>query len=218
MTGDFIWHMEDVLHQLAVPYDPLRPLIYVDERPCFLIEDVGAIIPMSPGKAKRYHYEYHKQGSCCVFLAFELHTGLRYVEVRDRRTAVDYAAFMQNLVTLHYPHVVSIRLVQDNLNTHTPGAFYEVLTPAQAFELARRFEPHDTPKKGSWLQMAEMAFAALAMQCLNRRLPQRELWRREVLAWASRRHQQRKTVDWKFSQNDARVKFQRHYAQVQKFL
>ena len=210
--------MEDVLHQLAMPYDSRRPLIYFDERPCFLIEDVGAIIPMSPGKAKRYHYEYHKHGSCCVFLAFEPHTGFRYGEVRGRRTAVDDAEFRQNLVPLHYPHVVSIRLVQDNLNTHTPGAFYEVLTPAQAFELARRFEPHYTPKKGSWLNMAEMEFAALATQCLNRRLPQRELLRQEVLAWASRRNQQRKTVDWKFSQNDARVKFQRHYAQVQKLL
>jgi DDE superfamily endonuclease len=217
MTGDFIWHREDVLHQLAVPYDPLRPFIYVDERPCFLLEDMGASIPISPGKAKRYHDEYHKHGSCCVFLVFEPHTGFRYVEVRDRRTAVDDAEFMQNLVTLHYPRVASIRLVQDNLNTHTPGAFYEVLTPAQAFELACRFAPHDTPKKGSWLNMAEMEFAALATPCLNRRLPERELLRREVLAGASRRHQPRNTIDWKVSQNDARGKFQRHYAQVQKF-
>src|ERR687887_2072364 len=120
--------MEDVLYQYALPYDPLRPLICFDERPCFLIEDVGAIIPMSPGKAKRYHYEYHKHGSCGVFLAFEPHTGFRYVEVRDRRTAVDDAEFMHNLVTLPYPRVASIRLVQDNLNPPTPGAFDEVLT------------------------------------------------------------------------------------------
>jgi hypothetical protein len=209
--------MEDVLHQLALPYDPHRPLIYFDERPCFLIEDGGAILPMSPGQAKRDHYEYHKHGSCCVFLAFEPHTGFRYVEVRDRRTAVDYAEFMHNLLTPHYPQVASIRLVQDKLNTHTPGAFYAVLPPAQAFELARRFAPHYTPKKGSWLNLAEMECAALATQCLNRRLPQRELLRHEVLAWASRRNQQRKTVNWHFSQHDARVKFQRHYAQVQKF-
>jgi hypothetical protein len=210
--------MEDVLHQLAVPYDPLRPLLYFDERPCFLIEDVGAIIPMSPGKAKRYHYEYHKHGSCCVFLAFEPHTGFRYVEVRDRRTAVDYAAFMQNLVQLHYPQVEYIRLVQDNLNTHTHGAFYEVLAPVQAFALAQRFEPHYTPKKGSWLNMAEIEFAALAAQCLNRRIPQDETLRREVLAWTAKRNQQRKTVDWQFSQNDARLKFHRHYTKIQKFM
>jgi hypothetical protein len=105
------------------------------------------MLPMSPGKVKRYHDAYLKHGSCCVCLAFEPHTGFRYVEVRDRRTAVDDAEFMQNLVTLHSPQVEAIRLVQDNLNTHTPGAFYEVLTPAQAFALAQRFELHSTPKK-----------------------------------------------------------------------
>jgi DDE superfamily endonuclease len=118
--------MEDVLYQYALPYDPRCPLICFDERPCFLIGDVGSILPMSPGKAKRYHYEYEKNGSCCVFLAFEPHTGFRYVEVRARRTAVDYAAFMQQLIQKHYAHVECIRLVQDNLNTHTPGSWYEV--------------------------------------------------------------------------------------------
>ena len=140
--------MEDVLYHYSLPYDPLRPLICFDERPCFLIGDVGAILPMSPGKAKRYHYEYEKHGSCCVFLAFEPHTGYRYVEVHQRRTAVDYAQFMQNLVERRYSHVERIRLVQDNLNTHTPGSFYAVLEPDEAFELAQRFEPHYTPKKG----------------------------------------------------------------------
>ena len=94
--------MEDVLQQYQLPYDPLRPLIYFAERPCFLIEDVGAILPMRPGKAKRYHYAYAKQGACCVFLAFEPHTGFRYVEVRARRTAMDYAEFMQTLSAVHY--------------------------------------------------------------------------------------------------------------------
>lgn len=209
--------MEDVLHQLALPYDPLRPLIYFDERPCFLIEDRGAIIPMSPGKAKRYHYEYKKNGSCCVFLAFEPHTGFRYVEVRDRRTAVDYAQFMKNLIDLHYPQVHSIRLVQDNLNTHTPGSFYEVLPAEEAFSLAQRFEPHYTPKKGSWLNQAEIELAALSKQCLDRRIAEVDTLRTEVLAWSDKRNLQGKTVDWTFSQNEARIKFQRHYSNVQKF-
>jgi hypothetical protein len=163
--------MEDVLHQYQLPYDPQHPLLCFDERPCFLLEDVGGILPMSPGKAKRQHYEYQKNGACCVFLAFEPQTGFRYVEVRDRRTAVDYAAFMQTRLACHYPQVESIRLVQDNLNTHTPGAFYEVLPPAQAFALAQQFESHYTPKKGSWLNMAEIEFAALSKQCLARRIP-----------------------------------------------
>jgi hypothetical protein len=115
--------MEDVLYQYQLPYDPLQPWICFDERPCCLIEDVGAILPMSPGKAKRYHHEYAKNGSCGVFLAFEPQTGFRYVEVRARRTAVDYAEFMNTLSALHYPHAQAIRLGQDNLNTHTPGAF-----------------------------------------------------------------------------------------------
>jgi hypothetical protein len=129
--------MEDVLYQYALPYNPLRPLICFDERPCFLIDDIGSILHMSPGKVKRYHYEYAKNGSCCVLLAFEPHTGFRYVEVRQRRTAVDYAEFMKTLFQKYYSQVEQIRLVQDNLNTHTPGSFYEVLDPEEAFELGR---------------------------------------------------------------------------------
>jgi DDE superfamily endonuclease len=209
--------MEDVLQQYHLPYDPRQPLICFDERPCFLIEEVGAILPLSPGKAKRHHYEYQRNGSCCVFLAFEPHTGWRYVEVRERRTALDYAEFMQTLLARHYPQAEALRLVQDNLNTHTPGSFYEVLPPEQAFALAQRFEPHYTPKKGSWLNMAEIEFAALSKQCLERRMPDLETLRREVLAWADRRNCEGKTVNWQFSQEKARQKLQRHYANVQKF-
>jgi DDE superfamily endonuclease len=210
--------MEDVLQQYHLPYDSRRPLLCFDERPCFLTEDVGGIVPMSPGKAKRYHYEYQKNGSCCVFLAFEPQTGRRYVEVRERRTARDYAEFMTTLLEQHYPQADSLRLVQDNLNTPTPGSFYTVLPPEQAFALAQRFEPHYTPKKGSWLNMAEIEFAALSKQCLARRLPEVETLRREVLTWAERRNQEKKTVEWKFSQPDARQKLHRHYENVQKFL
>jgi hypothetical protein len=218
ITGDYVWHMEDVLHQYHLPYDVRHPLICFDERPCFLIDDVGGILPMSPGKAKRYHYEYQKNGSCCVFLAFEPHTGFRYVEVRERRTASDYAQFMQTLLTQHSPEANSIRLVQDNLNTHTPGSFYEVLPPAQAFALAQKFALHYTPKKGSWLNMAEIEFAALSTQCLDRRIPALPMLRREVLAWAAQRNDDQTTVEWKFAQPEARRKLHRHYEKVQKFL
>lgn len=210
--------MENVLYQYALPDDPLRPLICFDERPCFLIGDVGAILPMSPGKVKRYHDEYEKHGSCWVSLAFEPHTGFRYVEVRARRIAVDNAQFMQPLIEKHYSHMAYIRLVQDNLNTHTPGSFYEVLPPREAFALSQRCEPHYTPKKGSWLNMAEMEFAALAKQCLDRRIPAFETLRQEVLAWADKRNLERKTVNWTFSQHDARHKLQRHYQNVKKLI
>jgi len=210
--------MEYVLHQYELPYDPLYPLLCFDERPCFLIEDVGGILPMSPGKAKRYHYEYGKNGSCCVLLAFEPHTGLRYVEVRDRRTAVDYAQFMQTVAEIYYPNTVQIRLVQDNLNTHTPGSFYEVLPPDQAFALAQRFEMHYTPTKGSWLNMAEIELAALSQQCLDRSIPNTPQLRREVLAWADRRNLKGCTVHWTFAHSGARTKLKRHYDNVNKLL
>lgn len=216
ITGAYLWHLEDVLTQFELPYDPKRPLIYFDERPCFLIGEAGAILPMSPGKARRHHYEYEKNGSCCVFLAFEPHTGFRYVEVRERRTAVDYAQFMQTLLNEHYPNAQVVRLVQDNLNTHTPGSFYEVLAPEQAFALAQRVEPHYTPKKGSWLNMAEIELAALSKQCLDRRIADQKTLTREVLAWAERRNQAQTTVDWKFSKNTARKKLERHYSNVYK--
>jgi DDE superfamily endonuclease len=174
--------MEDVRYQYQLPYEPRHPLICFDERPCCLIEDVGAILPMSPGKAKRYHDEYAKNGACWVFLAVEPHMGFRDVEVRARRTAVDDAEFMKPLSELHYPHAASIRRVQDNLHTHTPGAFYEVLSPDQAFELAKRFAPHYTPPKGSWLKMAEIEFSVLSNQGLDRRIPAFDTLRREVLA------------------------------------
>jgi hypothetical protein len=149
-------------------------------------------------------------------LAFEPHPGFRYVEVRERRTAVGYAPFMQPLLNDHYPNAQVVRLVQDNLNTHTPGSFYEVLAPEQAFALAQRVEPHYTPKKGSWLNMAEIELAALAKQCLDRRIADQKTLTREVLAWAERRNQAQTTVDWKFSKNTARKKLEKHYSNVYK--
>lgn len=216
ITGAYLWHMEDVLHQFEQPYDPSRPLLYFDECPCFLIEDKETIIPMTVGKARRYHYEYKKNGSCCVLLAFEPHTGFRYVEVRERRTAVDYAEFMKNLVERQYPQVDVIRLVQDNLNTHTPGSFYKIMPASQAFEFGQKFELHYTPKKASWLNMAEIEFAALSKQCLDRRIPDMDTLEKEVMAWTQKRNSERKTVNWKFAKKDARLKLERHYSDVKK--
>jgi hypothetical protein len=210
--------MEDVLSQYAFPYDPLRPQLCFDERPCVLIGDVGSILPMSPGKAKRYHSEYEKHGSCWVFLALEPHTGFRDGAVRARRTAVDDAQFLQNLLDKHYAPAACMRLVQDNWHTHTLGSFFEVFPPGEAFALSQRFKPHYTPQKGSWLNMAEIEFAALAKQCLDRRLPAFETLRHEVLAWADKRNRERKTVNGTFSQHDARHKLQRHDQNAKKLM
>jgi hypothetical protein len=211
ITGDYIWHMEDVLEQYARPYDPLHPLLCYDERPCQLLGDILVPLPMKPGQPARYDYEYERHGTCCVLLAFEPHTGFRYVQIRARRTAVDYAQFMQDLVRLHYPLVDRIRLIQDNLNTHTPGSFYQILPPEAALQFAQRFELHYTPKKGSWLNMAEIEFAALATQCLDRRIAEQDALEKEALTWAHNRNKARKTVNWRFTKHAAREKLKSKY-------
>jgi DDE superfamily endonuclease len=203
--------MEDVLSQYALPYDPLRPLICFDERPCQLLGDVLVPLPMKPGRPLRADYEYERHGTCCVLLAFDSHRGFRYLEVRPRRTALDYAQFMQTLVQRYYPTAACIRLVQDNLNTHTPGSFYQVLPPEQAFDFAQKFELHYTPKKGSWLNMAEIELAALSKQCLDRRIADQETLAKEARMWQHRRNHAHTTVQWRFTQVEARRKLQSKY-------
>jgi hypothetical protein len=203
--------MEDVLYQYALPYDPLRPLICFDERPCQLLGDVLVPLPMKPGHPLRYDYEYERHGTCCVLLAFDPHRGFRYLEVRPRRTALDYAQFMQTLVQRYYPRVDCLRLVQDNLNTHTPGSFYQGLPPEQAFDFAQKFALHYTPKKGSWLNMAEIELAALSKQCLERRIADQETLAKEARMWQHRRNRARTTVQWRFTPAEARRKLQSKY-------
>lgn len=203
--------MEDLLALYEKPYDPLCPVVCFDERPCQLIDEVVSPLPMKPGKPQRQDYEYKRHGTCCVLLAFEPLSGWRFVQVRKHRTAVDYSHFMATLVKTRYPTVDRIRLVQDNLNTHTPGSFYTTFPPQEAFELGQKFELHYTPLKGSWLNMAEMEFAALTIQCLNRRIGDLEALAREVRIWASKRNTARKTVRWRFTQPQARKKLERKY-------
>lgn len=205
--------MERVLYTYSLPYNPKRPVVCFDERPCFLIGDVLQPIPMTPGQSKREDYEYEKHGSCCVMLAFEPHTGQRWLKVYTQRTAKDYTDFMQFL-SQQFPHADQITLVQDNLNTHHPGSFYSHLDPELAFQLAQRFDWLYTPTHASWLNMAELEFSALARQCLNRRIFSQSLLETEVLAWSKPRNEQRITVTWQFSIEVAREKLQRHYHRV----
>lgn len=206
--------MEDVLDQYARPYDPRQPLLCYDERPCQLLGEVLVPLPMESGQPRRVDYEYERQGTCCVLLAFEPQTGFRYVQVRAQRTAVDYAHFLRDLVQRHYPCVERVRLVQDHLTTPTPGSFSHVWSPAKAFAFAQRFELPYTPKKGSWLNMAEMEFAALAKQCLDRRIPDQAMLEQEVLAWVRTRNHARKTVQWTFTQTRAREKLKSKYSMI----
>jgi hypothetical protein len=205
--------MERVLHTYSLPYNPKRPLVCFDERPCFLIGDVLQPIPMSKGQSKREDYQYQKHGSCCVLLAFEPRTGRRWLKVYKQRTAREYTHFMQFLAQ-QFPKAESITLVQDNLNTHQPGSFYTQLDPNKAFQLAQRFSWVYTPNHASWLNMVELEFSALARQCLNRRIASQTLLEKEALAWVKARNKARIKVYWQFSIEVARTKLHRHYKSV----
>jgi hypothetical protein len=205
--------MEDVLDLYEKPYDPKHPVICFDERPCQLIGDAIIPIPIKPGSPKKEHYEYIRNGTCCVFLAFEPLAGKRLICVKERRTMVDYADFMR-LLADQYPEAETILLVQDNLNTHTAGSFYNALPPDDAFQLGRRFEYHYTPKKGSWLNMAEIELSALSKQCLDRRIADMKRLIDEVSAWEQERNAIGATVRWRFNKDNARVKLQRHYSNL----
>jgi len=171
-------------------------------------------LPVEPGQPRRVEYEDERHGTCWVRLAFEPQTGVRDVQVRAQRPAVDYAHFLRDLVQRHYPRGERVRLVQDPLTTPTPGSCYHVWPPAKAFPFAQRFELHDTPKQGRWLNLAEIESAALATQCLDRRIPDQGQLEKEVLAWARARTQARKTVQWTFTQTRAREKLKSKYSMI----
>jgi hypothetical protein len=203
--------MEDVLDLYAAPVDPRRPLVCFDELPYQLVSETRTPRLAQPGRAARYDYEYKREGTANVFLHVAPHLGWRHVEVTERRTARDFAHQMKALVDEHFPAAEVIRLVSDNLNTHTPAALYAAFPPAEARRLARKLEFHHTPPHGSWLNMAEIELSVLSAQCLDRRLGDRQTLRDETAAWARRRNAARATITWRFTAADARVKLHRVY-------
>jgi hypothetical protein len=215
LTTLFLWRMEQILDVYSLPYDPKRPLLCVDERPCQLIEDVLVPLPMAAGKPKREGYQYKRNGVCTVFMAFEPLTGFRIVEVCQQRTKKDYARFMQK-VAQHprYAQAEQIRIVQDNLNTHNPGSFYTLLPPEKAYALGQRFEMIYTSTKASWLNMVEIEFSALSIQCLNRRIGHIDILTQEVQSWVEERNQKQIKVHWQFTVDNAREKFKNHYPEL----
>jgi hypothetical protein len=213
-TGEFVWRMEDVLEVYTRPYDPQRPLVCLDELPEQLLADKRPPLPLGPGQPLRVDYEYERCGTANLFLLYEPLGGQRWVTATDQRTAIDWAHQIQDLVDIHYPDVERIVLVQDNLNTHTPGSLYEAFPPPEAKRLADKLELHYTPKHGSWLNMAEIELSVLSRQCLRRRIPDRATLQAEVTAWAARRNAAGGTVDWQFTTADARIKLKRLYPSV----
>jgi len=203
--------MEDVLDVYTRPYDPRRPLICLDETSRQLLGEVTPPQPIAPGHAARQDDEYVRGGVVNLFLVCEPLRGRRHVTVSDRRTRVDWAHCIKDLVEARYPDAERIVLVQDNLNTHTPASLYEAFPPAEAKRLADKLELHYTPKHGSWLNMAEIELSVLAGQCLNRRLPDRATLAHEVAAWEAARNATTRTINWHFTTADARIKLQHLY-------
>jgi hypothetical protein len=194
--------------------EPAVVRLCFDERPCQLLDEVLAPLPLKPGKPLRQDYEYERKGTACVLLAYDLDKGQRYVQVRERRTKKDYAEFMDWLVKEHYPKAQKIRLVQDNLNTHSMSSFYEHLPLERAGELAQKIRFHFTPKHGSWLNMAEIEFSALARQCLDRRIKDIHTLQREVRAWSEQRNKDAIKIHWSFTVKTARVTLASKYQKV----
>lgn len=202
--------MEDLLHLYGLPLNELRPVICFDELPVQLLGEVATPLPMQAGRCARFDYEYEREGTACLLVAFEPLTGRRLVETSRRRTKADYCRFMQR-VAESFPPAEKVVLVQDNLNTHNASSFYENLPPAEAFALAQRFEMHYTPKKGSWLNMAELELSAISRICLSRRIASVEKLDREVQALVKERNELKVRVEWQFSITQAREKLSRHY-------
>jgi transposase len=210
---EYVARMEDVLDLYAEPPDPGSPVVCLDESPLQLIGEVREAIPAAPGRVARYDYEYRRCGTVNLFVAMDAHRPWRKVTVSERRTARDYAARLRELVDVDYPEAKRIRVVQDNLSTHTPGALYEAFPAAEARRILRRLEFHDTPKHASWLNMVEIEIGVLKRQCLDRRIEDRAQLEAEVAAWEGERNASRARVRWMFTTETARAKMGRAYPQ-----
>jgi len=209
----FIARMEVILRLYLLPYNPLKPIVCYDERPCFLIGDTIAGLEMKPGQVAKENYAYTKHGSCSVLAMIEPLTGKRYVHIRRRRRKKEFAKYMQNLATL-YPDAETIIVVLDNLNTHNISSFYETFDAEEAARLTDRFDFVYTPKSASWLNMIEIEFSALARQCLNRRISSIGELSNEVIAYFKERSENGVKIVWEFSRETARQKLNRRYSKV----
>ncbi len=192
--------------------DPQHPQVCFEELPYQLVKEKRPPLPAKPGQPERFDYEYERAGTCNLFMCFEPHGGWRHVEVTARRTKGDFAQQMKALVEEHFPEAKKIRLVLDNLNTHTPSALYETFEPEEARRIFSKLEFHYTPKHASWLNMVEAEFAVLANQCIGgRRIGDEKVLKREIAAWEEERNERKATVNWQFTVGDAREKLKRLY-------
>jgi hypothetical protein len=205
--------MEDVLDVYQQPYDPAIRVICMDEKPYQLLDEARQPLPMRPAKPERQDSEYTRNGTCSIFLFTEPLAGWRHVAVRERRTRIDWAEQIRELLDVYYKDSPQIRLVMDNLNTHSIASLYQAFDPETARRLAKRLEIHYTPKHGSWLNMAEIELSVMTRQCLGRRIPSISKLANELTSWEQTRNTHQKGVDWQFTTDEARIKLKRLYPQ-----
>ena len=213
-NAQFVYHMEDVLDVYKRPADPRYPLVCLDESPEQLVSETRQPLSAKPGQPERYDYEYRREGVANVFMFFAPLQNWRHVKITDRRTKADWAECMRELVDVHFPDAEAVVVVEDQLNTHSPAALYEVFAPAEARRILDRLELHWTPKHGSWLNMAEIELSVLNRQCLNRCIPNKTTLAHETAAWMEERNGKHATVNWRFRTDDARIKLKRLYPSI----
>lgn len=206
--------MEDILDVYHAPYDPRFPLVCMDESNKQLVGEVHPPIAPASGHGQILDHEYVRNGVAEIFLEVEPLSGRRHVAVTERRTRKDWALFIKGMLDERYPAAIKVRLVMDNLNTHSAASLYEAFEPEEARRLARRLEIHYTPKHGSWLNVAEIELSALNSQCLNRRIADIQTMKHEVAAWELDRNNRATTIDWRFTTEDARIKLKRLYPKI----
>lgn len=210
-NSSFVCAMEDVLTVYKREYNPDMPVVCMDETSKQLIKETRLAISAKPGKLARYDYEYERNGTCSLFMFYDPFGGKRFVSVTDRRTKIDWATQIKDLLDIRYPDTKKVILIMDNLNTHTGASLYEAFEPQEARRLLDRLEIHYTPKHGSWLNIAEIELRILNGQCLKRRIPDKGTLSSEVAAWQEKRNSDQAKVDWQFTAEDARIKLKRLY-------
>jgi hypothetical protein len=211
VDGEYVARMEDVLDLYAEAPDPKRPVVCFDESPVQLIGEVRQPIRAEPGQLERYDYEYRRNGTVNLFVCIDVNRPWRKVKVTERRAAEDYAQCMRELVDVHYPDAACIRVVQDNLSTHSAGSLYEAFAPAEARRILSRIEFHYTPKHASWLNMVEIEIGVLRGQCLDRRIHDPNRLISEIATWEKQRNAAGARIKWMFTTQKARAKMARAY-------
>ena len=210
INAQYRGRMYDLLDLYQEPYDPKKPVIGVDEKPKQLLGEKRKPIPLQPGKAEKYDYEYIRKGRANIFVAVESKGGKRITKVTRRRTKKDFALYMKEIV-LGYPYAEKMRVVIDDLNTHFESSFYEVFEKEEADWLLGKLEFHYTPRHASWLNVAEIEISAMDAECTGRRIKDMPSLKKEVYAWTKRRNKEGKKIDWRFTKEDADRKLVKHY-------